>query len=202
MGNKVALSPLVTILFLKHSVHELYGHSEPFTNVFSKIEEKSLESKSVILCSDCTIHVESARTHTRLKGRVLRKFSGTPSPRCSAVCRSCACSWLDWVSGGRMPSCILYQMHLKHSLGNEGIKKFIFDVDNNQFCTATELQGWRPRRSRGRPWGRKDRGISEPGRGEVRGHSIVGPEHTDRWSLKLWDANFLKWVFPQILKLW
>lgn len=64
MGNKVVLSPLVTILFLKHSVHKLSRLSEPFTNAFSKIEEKSLESESVILYTDYTIHIESIHTHT------------------------------------------------------------------------------------------------------------------------------------------
>lgn len=36
----MALSSLVTLLFLEHSVQELSGLSEPFTNAFSKIEEK------------------------------------------------------------------------------------------------------------------------------------------------------------------
>lgn len=80
MGNKGVLSPVVTILFLKPSVHKLAGLSEPFTNALSKIEEKSLESTSVILYTDYTIHIQSIHTHI-LKIRFSKGFPTFHHPR-------------------------------------------------------------------------------------------------------------------------
>lgn len=89
-GKQSGSLSLVIIFFLKHSVHKLYEHSESFTNAFLKIEEKSLESKSVILYTDYTIHVRSIYTH--LKDKVLQRFFDILSPLYLVVYHSCVYS--------------------------------------------------------------------------------------------------------------
>lgn len=62
---------------------------------FQKSKRKSLESPSVILYTDYTIHIESIHTRAYLKDKVLQRFFDIPSPLYLAADHSCVYSWLD-----------------------------------------------------------------------------------------------------------
>lgn len=183
MGNKGVLSPVVTILFLKPSVHKLAGLSEPFTNALSKIEEKSLESTSVILYTDYTIHIQSIHTHI-LKIRFSKGFPTFHHPRTwwsiTVVCT------LDLTRGETIVCHLVFFIKCicENSQINKGIKKFVFDVNNNQ--VLVRLQNCKIRGQEGIP--RLLLPTKGPQfqswKGDLIIHGMLELDYTDQWNFK------------------